>query len=428
MDAIEKGVAMVFQESNLVQCISVAENIFLGKLNEFSIGGIISWERLYKQTSKILKKVKIDINPKTLVFDLDIGRRKMIEFARVLYYCPKLMILDEITACLTKSQIITLFEWIKKKKEEGTSIIYISHRIGELFEIADRVTILRDGRVITTLNHKGLTIDELSSLTVGRDIEASYHLYSAQKEKIVIKDKEMLSVENLNKQNSYKNISFKIKKGEILGLAGLDGSGAEEVVESIFGVTNYDSGVIKIKGKNVIINNTKDAIKYNLAYIPKEREAQGLINIFSVKRNITLAIMKKLINKIFLSKRKENDVSEEYKEKLQIKCTSIETLCNQLSGGNKQKVVLAKWLASDVDILLLNNPTRGVDVGVKADIYSLIFQLAQEGIAMLLVSSELTEIIRLSHRIITMKYGKVTGIFLQEETMVSEEKLMSKMM
>ena len=429
LDAVGKGVAIVFQESNLVPCISVAENMFMGKLDRFNKNGLIRWKDVYDKTKEILSLVHLDnVDPKALVSKYDLGVRKMIEFAKVLSDEPEVMVMDEITACLTQSNIDIVFDWLRKKKAEGVSVIYISHRMEELFEICDVTTVLRDGEYVTTVDPHGMTETELSSLTVGRDLEKSFSHYFDRIKASPIGNEEVLSVEGLTLDGVFENVELTLHKGEVVSIVGLDGSGSEEVASSIFGVDSNVKGSIKIKGEIRDINSPKAAIDNGIGYVPKEREKQGIVNIFSINANVTMPILDRLKKGMLLNKKREKDVSEKYVELLNIKCESIDMLCNQLSGGNKQKVVLGKWLATDADVMLLNNPTRGVDVGVKADIYEIIFNLAREGVAILLVTGELMEAIKVSHKIITMAYGKVTGEFVQKEEPLSEQALITKMM
>jgi ribose transport system ATP-binding protein len=429
LDAVNKGVAIVFQESNLVPCISVAENMFMGKLDHYKKNGLINWSDVHAKTKEILALVKlVDVDPKAPVSNYDLGVRKMIEFAKVLSDNPRLMVMDEITACLTQSSIDIVFDWLRKKKAEGVSVIYISHRVEELFEICDVTTVLRDGEYMTTVDPHGMTETQLSSLTVGRDLEKSFSHYFDRVKAIPVSEEEILAVEGLTLNGVFENVNLALHKGEVLSIVGLDGSGSEEVVSSLFGANESVKGKIKINGEFKNINSPKAAINCGIGYVPKEREKQGIVNIFSINTNITLPILDRLKKGILLYSRHEKHVTQKYVDLLQVKCEDIDVQCSQLSGGNKQKVVLGKWLATDASVMLLNNPTRGVDVGVKSDIYEIIFNLARSGVAVLMVTGELLEAIKVSHRIITMAYGKVTGQFVQNERPISEHELITKMM
>lgn len=429
IEAAEKGISIVFQESNLVPSVSVAENLFLGALNKFSSHGLIQWKAVYRLAKEILSLVKLDhVDPKALVSDYDLTTRKMIEFAKVLYNKPRLMIMDEITACLTQGYIDIVFNWLRKKKAEGVSVIYISHRMEELFEICDVTTVLRDGAYIKTVDPHGMTETELSSMTVGRDLEKKATHYFDQIKALPVSDEAVLSIKNLSLDGFFSDVNLDLHKGEILSIVGLDGSGAEEIVAALFGVYPKATGEVYVNGKLTTINEPKNAIDGGLGYIPKERERQGIINIFTVKQNITMPIIERLKVGLFISPEKEKNVAKKYVDLLNVKCNSVDEACNQLSGGNKQKVVISKWLATEAQIMLLNNPTRGVDVGVKADIYSIIFNLAKNGTSVLLVTGELVEAIKVSHRIITMAFGRQTGEFIQNHRTATETELITKMM
>lgn len=428
-DAASKGISIVFQESNLVPSISVAENLFMAGLDEFTDRGIIRWKKVYKRAREILSLVELDdVDPRVPVSQYDLAVRKMIEFAKILDNHPKLMIMDEITACLTKKHIDIVFNWLRKKKAEGVSIIYISHRMEELFEICDVTTVLRDGEFVTTASPKGMTEAELSSLTVGRNLEKGATHYFDKIQVLPVEEKVVLSIRGLSLKGVFDDINLDLHKGEILSVVGLDGSGAEDVVASIFGVNKNVIGDVFINGSKIEIEGPKQAIDNGMGYVPKEREKQGIVNIFSINQNVTMPILERLMTGHLLDAKKESSVTNKYVDMLNVKCNSIEEKCNQLSGGNKQKVVLAKWLATEANIMLLNNPTRGVDVGVKSDIYNIIFELAKSGTSVLMVTGELLEAIKLSHRIITMAYGKQTGEFTQNEAPVVETQLITRMM
>lgn len=426
-DSVRKGICMVFQESNLIPSISVAENLFLGGLDRFKKLGVINWKLVNQIATQQLQEVHLTLNPRVVVSELDFGVRKLIEFARAVYLKPRLLILDEISACLSQEQVNIVFDWIRRAVREGKSVIYISHRMEEVFEVCNRATILKDGKLVETVNPIGMSVDQLSSMTVGRNIVTSYHLYGEQKARIHVGSEVLLEAERLSKAGDYRNVSFQAHQGEIVGFAGLDGSGTEEVLKTLFGVYSPDQGQIRISGKQVRITGIPSAKRIGLGYVPKEREREGLINLFSIRHNVTLAILNILTRWIFLNIRRELAIAREFREKLDIRSKAVDDICNSLSGGNKQKVVIAKWLAANSRILLLNNPTRGVDVGVKAEIYKLIFELASNGVTVLLVSGELPEIIRLSHKVITMAHGEITGEFSQNETMLEEEQLIKTM-
>jgi len=405
--AHELGIVAVYQEPLVYPHLSIVENVFIG--NEIrKKDGSIDWDAERRKTRELLKM--LDIDPYFIdesMGSLSTGLKQLVLIAKALNYNARVLIFDEPTAILTEHEAERLFRIIRRLKENGMGIIYISHRIEELQEIADRVTVFRDGENMGTFRIDQVTKEKIIELMAGKTLVEKI-------EKKIQPDYEtvVLEVRNLTKKGLYEDISFKLYKGEILGFSGLVGSGRSEVMQTIFGLIKPDSGEIFIEGRKCLIDNPNTAMKYGIAYLPEDRGNQGLFRRLSIKVNTTIPIIDYL-KRIFgaVDKEREEKIAKEYFQKLQIKAPSIETIINNLSGGNQQKVLLAKWLATNPKILILDEPTRGVDVGVKAQIHEEIVRLAESGISIILVSSELPEIIKLSDRVIVMHEGKITGRF-----------------
>lgn len=417
MEAQKNGIAAVYQELALFPELTVAENIFIGHYRYRSFFKSIDWRRLYEEAEEFLLSLGIKINPKVLVKELSIAEKQLVEIARVLAINPKILIMDEPTSSLTLEETHRLFSIIKNLKRKGTSIIFISHRLEEVFEIADRVTVLRDGQYIGTKEVRNTNIDELIQMMVGRKLEDMYPKIEAKKGKILLK------IENLTKIGEFYDVSFELYEGEVLGIAGLVGSGRTEVAQAIFGIKKFDSGRIYVNDKEVYIKNPRDAINLGIIYVPEDRHQHGLLLPMDIICNITLPILHNLVNKGFINKKEEELLAHRYYELLDIRSTGLKQKVMNLSGGNQQKVVLAKWLATKPKILILDEPTRGVDVGAKVAIYQLINKLAQEGYGIILISSEMPEVIGMSDRILVMHEGRIVGSLLRKDA--SQEKILS---
>ncbi|PMQ01961.1 MAG: D-xylose ABC transporter ATP-binding protein [Dictyoglomus sp. NZ13-RE01] len=404
--AQEMGISIVYQDLNLMPHLTVAQNIFIGREpRNKKIPFFIDEEEINRRTKELLDTLHMNIDPKAKVADLTVGKQQMVEIAKALSYNAEVIIFDEPTAALSISETEELFNIIRKLKSQGIGIIYISHRLEELKEIADRVTVMRDGQYIGTVKMSETTIDEIISMMVGREI------YETLKEKEVEEDAEVvLEVKNLSRGREIKNVSFKLRKGEILGFSGLVGAGRTEVARAIFGADPFDSGEIYVKGRKVHIKSPTDAIKNGIAYLSEDRKRFGLMLDLDVEANITLPSLKEFLNfLLFLNKKKAEMVCKEYVEKLRIRTPSLRQKVKNLSGGNQQKVILAKWLLKNCDILIFDEPTRGIDVGAKNEIYKLLNELVKEGKSIIMISSELPEILRMSHRVIVMREGRITG-------------------
>ncbi|ACL69711.1 sugar ABC transporter ATP-binding protein [Halothermothrix orenii] len=414
--AMELGISMIYQEFNLAPHLNVQENIFLGREPfKNKLLGYIDEEKMYKESKRVLKRLGVNISPESKIKDLGVAQQQMVEIAKALSLNSKIIIMDEPTAALTDEEKENLFEVIKQLKNEGISIIYISHYIEEINRIGDRVTVLRDGRKIDVV--PGSTDpDKLISLMVGRDVDELF-----PKEKVDIKG-ETLRVENISRGKILKNISFTARKGEIVGIAGLVGSGRTELLRAIFGADKIDSGKIFVNGNQVEINSPGDAIELGLALVPESRKEHGLNLGMSVKDNITLTHLKEYVNNIFINNDKEEKVGKEFVNNLRIKTPSIEQKVKYLSGGNQQKVVIAKWLSRKCNILFFDEPTRGIDVGAKAEIFELMNRLVSNGATIIMVSSYLPEVLAMSDRILVMSRGEITGELSSKEA--TQEKIM----
>jgi len=406
--AFQIGIGIIYQELNLIPHLTVAENIFLGR--EFSTSsGIIDNQKINSEAQKLLDELKVKINSKSLIKDLGIAQQQMVEVAKALSLNAKILIMDEPTSALTENEIEELFNIIDKLKAQGVSIIYISHRLDELFEIGDTVTILRDGKLIATKVISETTHHELITMMVNRELKDQFPRI---KPKIGC---ELLCVERLTTANRLSNISFTLNAGEILGVYGLLGSGRTELARAIFGVDEILSGNIRINGEFVDIKSPIEAIKYGIALLTEDRKTQGLILELDLQKNVSLASLSEVTTNGILSNNKERNLSEKYILDLNIKTTGSQQKVRNLSGGNQQKVVLSKWLSTKAKIYIFDEPTRGIDVGSKVEIYEIMNRLTDEGAAIIMISSDLPEILGMSDRIMVMHQGKITAKLSGEE-------------
>tara|TARA_B100000953_G_scaffold279830_1_gene256219 strand:- start:3582 stop:4769 length:1188 start_codon:yes stop_codon:yes gene_type:complete len=365
----------------------------------------VKWENINKSSEKILSSIGLEIDPKIIMEGLSIADQQMIEIAGALSKNSKILIMDEPTSPLTPNEVGKLFEIVNQLKSKGMAIIFISHRLEEIRAIADRVTIFRDGDLITTKKIKDITNEEIIKYMIGRSIEK----VEVKENDYLTKEEFVLSVKNISYSNKFKNISFNLRRGEILGFAGLVGAGRTEVAKSIFGAESFDEGEIYFNGNLIINNSPHDAIKKGFAYVPEDRKQMGIFGSVAVEDNITSAVPKDITNNFGLIKKNlVSSKTSNYVKKFNINLTSGRQLIEELSGGNQQKCIISKWLMSNPTVLILDEPTRGVDVGVKSEMYEIINQLAQMGTAIILISSELPEILSLSHRIIVMREGQIT--------------------
>jgi len=419
-DAIKEGIATVYQEPALVPQMTVGENIFLGREPEDK--GIINWSKLFSDTKEVLKKYKLDVPFSAKVSTLSIAQQQMVEIAKALAQKIELLILDEPTSALSEDEVNYLMEILKKLKDNGVTCIYISHRLEEFFRITDNITILRDGQVVDTVKTVDASEEKVIAMMVGREMKKRFPVRNFKPgEKILeVKDLSVLA----QRKMVIKNVSFDLRKGEILGIAGLMGSGRTELVTTIFGeYGEHISGEIFLERKRVKIRSARDAMKHGVSLVPEDRKKMGLVLIQEVFKNISLPNLGKFSNALSIDKYKELKECKKYADYLTIKTPSLFTIIESLSGGNQQKVVIAKWLMSTPKILILDDPTRGIDVGTKYEIYRLITKLAENGMAIIMISSELEEILGMSDRIIVMCEGECTGILDRKEA--TEERIMT---
>ncbi len=408
-DAEKYGIIVIHQELNILPDLTVAQNLFLGKELTYGKTGILKTRQMEKEAAKLLSKLGLDVNPRTRTGDLSVGKQQIIEIAKAIASDAKYIVMDEPTAALTDREIETLFKTIRELKAKGISFVYISHRMEEIFAICDRITILRDGGFIGVRNIPETNFDEIVAMMVGRELGERFPERNCQ-----IGDTK-LEVRNLTVNGVFKDISFSLKKGEVLAVAGLMGAGRTEVAQTIFGYRKASSGEIFIDGKKVTIKSPIDAMNHRIGFVTEDRKTQGLVLDFSIKENIALANLDKCSSSGVLNKEKETSIVKKYIEELKIRTSSPEQSAKSLSGGNQQKVVIAKWLGTEPEILILDEPTRGVDIGAKKEIYHIINQLAEAGVAILVISSELPEVIGIADRVIVMQEGKLTGEVNKEQ-------------
>ena len=400
----EAGISIVHQELNMMNDLTVAQNLFIGR--EEMNGFLIDDKKMNEKARELFKILKIDINPAEKIGNLTVGKQQMVEIAKAISSKAKVIIFDEPTAALTDSEIEELFKVIRDLKKQGTGMVYISHRMDEINVISDRVIVMRDGEYVGTLITKECSKDDIIKLMVGRAIFGEPKIASN-----VAKDAPVvLKCENLNRGKAVKDVSFELRKGEILGFSGLMGAGRTEVARLIFGADKKDSGKIFINGKEVSINTPQDAVAHGIGYLSEDRKRYGLIVDKSVEENTVISSLNDFVKGIFIDKAKSKEVSQKYVESLKTKTPSVSQLVKKLSGGNQQKVVIAKWLVKNSDILIFDEPTRGIDVGAKSEIYALMERLAKEGKSIIMISSELSEVLRMSDRVIVMCEGRITGI------------------
>ena len=417
-DAQKLGVSTIYQEFNLVPEMSVAENIFLGReplLNRRL--GIVDRGKLFRQTREVLSKFDIQVAPETIVKRLGIAQQQMVEIAKALSLNARVIVMDEPTAVLTAHEIEHLFKMIQDFRQRGISIIYISHRLDEVKRIGDRATVLRDGAVVGTVQVAATPVDELIRMMVGRDLKDKFPKLTVEP------GEEVLRVENLRRKGVLHGVSFHLRRGEILGVAGLVGSRRTEMARAIFGVDKIDGGNIFLRGKRTEIKSPSQAIRERLALVPEDRKRQGIVPTLSVKHNVTLSMIKRFARLGLLNLASEKKAARKYAESLRIATPSLDRWVMYLSGGNQQKSVIAKWLGVDADIFLFDEPTRGIDVGAKVEVYQLMGELVKRGAAILMISSELPEILGMSDRVIVMREGRIAGEFTRAEA--NQEKILS---
>lgn len=417
-DAAEKGIAIIHQELNLIPYLTVYENIFLGRELKNSLG-ILDKKQMIKETREILEKLKVNIKPTATVSSLSIAQQQMVEIAKALSLNAKIIIMDEPTDTLTDQEVSSLFEIIHELKRQGKGIVYISHRLKEIFEVCDRLTVLRDGQFIGERMVSEVDEGEIIRLMVGRTLDEQFPYIETNY------SEEVLRVEDLNNEH-IKNLSFKLKKGEILGISGLVGAGRTELAKTLYGYYKKESGKIILNGKEVDLSSPKEALKKGIVYVSEDRKTDGLILGMNITSNITISSLEKFKTALGLNKKEEQKVAGEYKRKINIKTPSLNQKVQNLSGGNQQKVAIAKSLLTDPQVLILDEPTRGVDVGAKREIYDLLNEIKKEGRSIIMISSEMPEVLGMSDRILVMHEGELKGSLSREEA--TQEKIMNYIM
>jgi ribose transport system ATP-binding protein len=421
-DAEALGIGTIYQELMLAETLNVTENVFLGSSLKTNKLGIVKWKEMANEARRIVKELAgIDVDPYARVTDLGVAYQQLIEIVRVIRRKPKILIMDEPTAALTESEIKKLFETVKKLKESGMAIIYISHRLEEIFEIGDNITVLRDGEMVGHLDVATCCQDDIIRLMVGRQIDDKF----PKADFSVVPREEVMRVEGLTREGVFEDISFSVYKGEILGFAGLMGSGRTEIARCIFGADALTSGKIFIDNEEVDIKSTRQAIEKGIALLPEDRKLQGLVLLRNLPENVTAVNIKKVSQFAgVINHRKERSIADSYIKQLRIAVADKMNPVSSLSGGNQQKVVIAKWLFADSKIIILDEPTRGIDVGAKIEVYNLINKFVLNGKAVIVISSELPELLGICTRIITISEGKISGEFGRD---VGQETLLRAM-
>ncbi|WP_069999707.1 sugar ABC transporter ATP-binding protein [Cellulosilyticum sp. I15G10I2] len=413
-DAQANGISIIHQELVLVPYMTVAENIFLGR-ESINAVRFVNKQDMIRKTEELLNAFGLDIKATAKVGSLTTANQQMVEIIKAISFNARIIVMDEPTSSLSEKEVSHLFETIKRLKSQGVGIIYISHRMSELMEITDRVTVMRDGEYIGTKMTSETTNDELIAMMVGRELTHYYtRTYNNPSETV-------LDVKNLN-AGFLKDINFELKKGEILGFAGLVGAGRSEVMKCIFGIDPITLGEIWVNGRKVAIKNPNDAIGYGIGLIPENRKEEALFLQRSVKFNMTIKVLEQFIKGIFVNINKENEIAHKYVEGMSVKTPHLNQLAGHLSGGNQQKIVIGRWLATQPKILILDEPTRGVDVGAKAEIYAIMNELVKNGVSIIMISSELPEVINMSDRVVVMCNGRITGCL--DRSGLSQEKIM----
>ncbi|WP_396334462.1 sugar ABC transporter ATP-binding protein [Alkalihalobacillus sp. MEB130] len=415
-DSLDKGISMIHQELSPIPEMTIAENIFLGREPLYGRTGLVNDRQLYKNTRELLNSLEINLDPRTKMIDLSIANTQMVEIAKAISFDSKLVIMDEPTSAITEKEVAQLFKMIRSLKEKGVGIIYITHKMSELYEIADDISVFRDGQFIGTDTAAKMTKDTLIKMMVGRELNQVFNKPQFNIGEVA------LSVKNLSHKGWFEDVSFEVRKGEIVCFAGLMGAGRTELVEAIFGIKSKDEGEVFVHGEKVNIKSPQDAIKNNLGFLTEDRKLTGLFLPLSVKENMITVNIDNYISMGLLNSKKVRLDCLTQKESLRVKTPNIETIVENLSGGNQQKVLLARWLLKNPDILFLDEPTRGIDVGAKSEFYNIIFELARQGKAIVVVSSEMAEILGLCDRVIIMHEGRITGELDREEA--NQEKIM----
>ena len=413
MDAIKKGISVIYQDFSLFTNLTVAENIGINEIIEKN-QKVLHWQEVNAKAEKALEFLKSDINPKTIVGNLSVAKQQMVAIATAVAQEAKMIIMDEPTSALSKKEVERLYEIIDDLKAQNIAIMFVGHKMDELFHVADRFTVFRDGQYVNTVNAKEVTEQDLVAMMVGRKIEGKSYANLEEKGPAV------LTVKGLSKKGNFKDINFEVRQGEVLGVTGLVGAGRSETAQAIFGLTSIDSGQVFIDGKEVHIKSPADALKMGIAYVPESRQTQGLVLPKTIRENILLPQLDKYANKFGILNNKEmEDATNKWIDMLDVRPNNPDLTAMSLSGGNQQKVVLAKWISTQAKVLIVDEPTNGVDIGAKDEIHKILRNLASQGMAVIVISSELPEILTVSDRIMVMRRGRVSG-FLDNKDLTQE--------
>lgn len=418
MDAIRQGISVIYQDFSLFTNLTVAENIGISEVLEKK-QKVLKWNEINKKAQKALDFIGADFSPSEIVENLSVARQQMVAIAAAVAQDAKMIIMDEPTSALSKGEVEHLYQIIDTLKAKNVAIMFVSHKMDELFHVADRFTVFRDGQYVNTVDKDKVTEADLVAMMVGRKIKIKQYANLEEKGPVALK------VDKLCKQGNYKDICFEVRKGEVLGITGLVGAGRSEVMQSIFGILKADSGDVYVEGKKVDIHSPSDALVQGIAYIPESRQTQGLVLQKTVAANITLPLLKTFCNNLgIVDRKKQREAVDKWVEMLDVRPNDPDMLAMQLSGGNQQKVVLAKWISTEAKILIVDEPTNGVDIGAKDEIHKILRKLAAEGTAVIVISSELPEILSVSDRILVMRRGRISGEFINDN--VSQEMIMAK--
>jgi inositol transport system ATP-binding protein len=426
-DAQRRGIVTIYQEFTLAPNMTIAENVFIGR--EPGLGVFVSWRKMAAETRAITARLGLQLRPMSIVRNLSVAEQQMVEIARALSMKSRLIVMDEPTSALSSSEVEKLFRIVRDLKAQGLSIIFVTHRLEEVMQICDRYTVLRDGRLVGSGFIADTTVDGIIRLMVGRQVTALF----ARRERTVVGDV-ALSIEGLTRRGNAQDrnatvladVGFEVRRGEILGIAGLVGAGRTEMSRAVFGADPFDAGRVIVDGREVHIRSPKDAIRHGIGLVPEDRKKQALFLALAVRINLSMAAHKRIKRwGVFIDEAAERAMVEEFRKKLNIRMASPEQLIANLSGGNQQKVTLARWLALRPKVLIVDEPTRGIDIGAKVEVHQLLFEMARSGIAVIAISSELPEVLAISDRIVTMREGHVTGEIKSEDA--NEEILMSMM-
>lgn len=416
-DALNKGISMIHQEISLVPTMTVSENIWIGREDKFTEGGLVNRRKMISETYKLLEKLEINLEPSSLVSKLSIANMQLVEIVRAVSYESDVVIMDEPTSSLTQKEIDILYNIIRKLSEEGKGIIFISHKLEELFAICGRVTVFRDGKYIATKDIQDITQKELIQMMVGRELTDMF-----PKEEVPIGDV-LFEVRNLSRQGCFENINFQVRQGEIVGFCGLVGAGRTEIMQAVFGIYPPDGGELFLHGNKIDNKSTAKAISHKIAMVTEDRLHSGLIHHLSIKANITLPNLSSYVKKGFVQDKEVYAAAQKMALGMNVRMKDIRQEAGMLSGGNQQKVIIGKWLLTEPELLILDEPTRGIDVGSKAEIYRIIGDLAKKKKGIIIVSSELPELIGICDRIIVISHGKITGELPRER--FNQEELMA---